>query len=620
MTHQDRENHQNLQPENILKDKNSLEELRNSSDLWRAVFDAVDDAICLLDDQWNVLDCNKSFSRFLDRSLEHILGSNCCELICGSQEKLKDCPAVRVTKTLQREVSVIPVGSKWIKVAVDPLIGENQSLIGMVHTISDVTERKQVEENIKESEEYLKTIMDSIHAGIIIIEPETREVVDTNLYASEIIGLPKEQIKGRKCHEFICSHEVGICPITDLNKSTNLSERMLVKSNGEQVPILKNVDLVTRDGRKYLVETFFDITERKKVEEELKKSEQKYRITFEQTGTAMVIIEEDTTLTLVNEEFEKLSGFSKEEIEGKMSWTDFVHPQDLNRMKNYHNSRRAGGDAPKKYDFRFIDKGGTVRDILIAIDIIPGTKRSVGSLLDITYMRRVNDLLQVLSEINELVAREKNPEVVLQTVCEKLHMLYDAVFTSLHKKKGLIPVRSEGIELSKLKRVIERCPSISKAMNGEVMKMKMDDELCKHCNSEPHNYVLSLPLIHDRNHGVITIHSNSEFSEDELALLKKLSSNIAFALSAYEVEKDRETAIEQLTENLMQFDRSADRLRNPLAVASGAIELREEYGNEQVFRIVNEQIKKIKKELDKLRKEEIKTYELTEKAQSKGSK
>ena len=95
----------------------------------------------------------------------------------------------------------------------------------------------------------------------------------------------------------------------------------------------------------------------------LLESEGKYRTIFETTGTATVIIEEDTTISLANKEFEKLSCYSKEEVEGKKSWTDFVaHKDDLDRMMAYHTARRIDPNrAPRNYEYKFIDKHGTVK-------------------------------------------------------------------------------------------------------------------------------------------------------------------------------------------------------------------------------------------------------------------
>lgn len=62
-----------------------------------------------------------------------------------------------------------------------------------------------------------------------------------------------------------------------------------------------------------------------------------YRTIFENTCTAISIVDENTVISLVNTEFELLSGYSKEEIEGKKSWTEFVGQKDLARLKNYHH-------------------------------------------------------------------------------------------------------------------------------------------------------------------------------------------------------------------------------------------------------------------------------------------
>ncbi len=124
----------------------------------------------------------------------------------------------------------------------------------------------------------------------------------------------------------------------------------------------------------------------------------------------MVVIEEDTTLSMVNAQFEKLCGYSREEIEGKKSWTEFVVKEDLERMKEHHRLRRTdGGVAPANYEFRFIDRDGAVRDILLNIAMIPETKQSVASLLDITLRKlsekRVKRLLAQQMTINQLALK-----------------------------------------------------------------------------------------------------------------------------------------------------------------------------------------------------------------------
>lgn len=141
-----------------------------------------------------------------------------------------------------------------------------------------------------------------------------------------------------------------------------------------------------------------EIAERKQAEEALRESEDKYRTIFQTTGTAVIIIEEDTTISLANEEFEKLSGYSKWDIEGKISWKQFIPPENVERMVEYHNKRRhAPGSAPSNYETHFVDRLGNKKDVLTSVSIIPGTQKSVASLMDISAIKQAEEQLKYLA-------------------------------------------------------------------------------------------------------------------------------------------------------------------------------------------------------------------------------
>ncbi|MES0349732.1 MAG: PAS domain-containing protein [Desulfobacteria bacterium] len=132
----------------------------------------------------------------------------------------------------------------------------------------EAAERRQAEEALGESEVRLKTVLDTIQAGIVVIDPKKHIIVGVNAAAGKMVGSPREQILGSPCHGYICPAEEGKCPITDLGQNLDNAEQVLLTADGRRVPILKTVVSVILAGRKHLLESFLDITERKQAEEE----------------------------------------------------------------------------------------------------------------------------------------------------------------------------------------------------------------------------------------------------------------------------------------------------------------------------------------------------------------
>ena len=133
----------------------------------------------------------------------------------------------------------------------------------------DVTDRKRVERELAESQDFLSRIYSSVNAGIVIIDTATHAILDLNPAAERMIGAPRDQILGKACHQFICPAETGKCPITDLHQTVDNSERVLIRADGQKLHIIKYVVPFHYHGKDCLLETFVDNTERKKTLDDL---------------------------------------------------------------------------------------------------------------------------------------------------------------------------------------------------------------------------------------------------------------------------------------------------------------------------------------------------------------
>jgi PAS domain S-box-containing protein len=287
----------------------------------------------------------------------------------------------------------------------------------------DITGKKEVVERLRRREERYRNILESMEEAYYEVDLKGNFTF-FNATPAQRLGYASDELMGVNFRQYMDEQNAG--KVFDAYHQVFLTGQ----------PVTLDWELTDRKGQKYSVEASVslkrdedgnpsgfkgvvrDISQRKIVEKALHQSNERYRTIFENTGNSTILIAEDTTILLANSNFEKLTGYSKEEMEGRMSWTVFVAPEDLQRMKQYHAQRRKDPSmVPGAYEFRMKRRDGELRDIFLTIALIPGSKESVASCMDITERKRAEESLRISEERLRDLA-ELLPETVYETDVE----------------------------------------------------------------------------------------------------------------------------------------------------------------------------------------------------------
>ncbi len=320
-----------------------------------------------------------------------------------------------------------------------PFYDDDGNFMGAIESIRDISRSKKIEMMLKESEEKYRELFNNANDMIALTELKDDgtlgQYIEVNDVASQRLGYTREELLKMTPKDLVAPENLFEMrdPARKLFKNGNVTfEIVHVTKDGRKIPVEINSHLFKLKGKNLLLAIIRDITERQKAEKAIKKSEAYYKTIFENTGAATFIVEEDTTISLVNAEFEKLCGYSKEEIECIKSWKEFVSSDYVVKMEEYHNLRRIDPSlAPRNYETKFVDKHGNVRDALITIAMIPGTKKSLASLLDITDEKIIIDALReseaqlkIAMDMAKLVHWEYDVDLDLYTFDDQFYKLY----------------------------------------------------------------------------------------------------------------------------------------------------------------------------------------------------
>jgi len=352
------------------------------------------EGIMITDKKLNILDVNPAFCDITEFTREEVIGNNGFALVNKyvSSSNLDAVSEVLKKMTSGQAVSPFEIEYKEKVLALSTNIRkESKSHIIFFRDISKV---KHGQKALQESEEKFKFFAESTFEGLVV---HNRGIVlDANHAFLDMTGYTHAEAIGKNLLDYIPNASDRTKIIAKMLSPRSKSYHVTAKKKDGSIFIVEiESKEVTYQGKKVRTSAVRDVTKQITLQEQLKESEERYRMVFENTGTATVILDLDRTISLANSKFARLVGYSVKEIEQKTKWTDFVFHEDLEQMTRWHKMRRDTPDeAPTEYEFRLVDRYDSIKYISLVVDLIPGTEQSIASLIDITERKKVEFMIQ----------------------------------------------------------------------------------------------------------------------------------------------------------------------------------------------------------------------------------
>ncbi len=269
----------------------------------------------------------------------------------------------------------------------------------------EISQRKRVEEALRQSEERYRRLVEESFDGIFIHKDGKIEFANSRLH--EMLGYEVGELEG-------AIHLVIYPP----DERQRIHERCLSRMRGEPVPFQYEVRLQRNDGSIFDTELtarivgfagesaaqvcLRDISERKRAEQALRESEEKYRLVVENAGDAVVVLQ-NGIFKFINPRAIQIAGYSDEDLKSK-PFLDFVHPEDKQTVALRYAERLQGAYLQEAFPFRVITKDGRTiwveaKSVLISWN---GTPATLNFLSDITTKRRIEEELLKIEKLGSI--------------------------------------------------------------------------------------------------------------------------------------------------------------------------------------------------------------------------
>ncbi|MBI4798022.1 MAG: PAS domain S-box protein [Desulfarculus sp.] len=379
----------------------SMASLESVGRQWERTFDSVPDAVFLLDVQYRVTRLNRAAARLLNMEPSRAIGRPCYQLLHGQEAPPAHCPHLATLQTGQParvEVEEPHLG-RQMELSTTPLTGEDGRVAGSVYIVRDISERRRTQQALSESEKRYRTLVEQAMDLIAVVQDG--KVVFANAAAENLLGWAAEEMVGQGPQVFY--HPDDLPQVLD---------RYRRRMSGEVLPGIFMARMLTRQGQVKWVElasqlvewggrpavqvVFRDITDRRKAEEALQQSEERYRSLVENVPYGLCITELPSGRFLfINRTVCEMFGYTFDEGLHKTLWdvTDPAEHQEMRRRVTLHLDG-TGVATPSVYTGLRKDGGKFRYEATVALVSYQGRPALQGIIRDVTSQEMLERQLQ----------------------------------------------------------------------------------------------------------------------------------------------------------------------------------------------------------------------------------
>ena len=246
----------------------------------------------------------------------------------------------------------------WEHASISPIRNATGEITSFLGVKEDITERKKIDESLRESENLQRSLLENVGVGIVIIDPKTSLIESVNTFASSLIGDSVENILGRSCHQFMCPAEEHSCPVCDLGQEVDNSQRQLIRADKSRLDVLKTVKKIQIGGKEKLLESFVDISIQKQAEEAFQQSSKKWEAIISASPDGIGMASLDGKIQLISDKLAAIHGYTsenKDELLGTLFY-NFIDPSNHQLLADNINKLFADEDGQKITEYIAIKK------------------------------------------------------------------------------------------------------------------------------------------------------------------------------------------------------------------------------------------------------------------------